>query len=271
MVKPAENFPKLDPWVVNTKVFYEKYAGVSRAIREEYTKTHPVLNLAVSHKVLTRALSFMNVFIQALKERDCRIETGNYGKTYVVCKGEKTEVYLREKNTQSYQRDEKYNWRTRVLTPNGKLCLAIGGYCRKEWCDTDQVKIETKIANIVAGIERETDRILQWQYECDRRRKKEEEEREREIAFRQQQDQELEKFKELFFAAEFHEKAQHIRGYLKAYEGELLRRDALTPEEEEWLEWGRRKADWLDPFADICDELLDGLDKNTLIFNNRGK
>lgn len=54
-----------------------------------------------------------------------------------------------------------------------------------------------------------------------------------------------------------------LRNYISAAE-KFARENQVDKELEEWLAWARKKADWYDPFIESEDELLKGVDRNTL-------
>jgi hypothetical protein len=48
-----------------------------------------------------------------------------------------------------------------------------------------------------------------------------------------------------------------LREFIAAVEDRARHEDALTPEKQQWLEWAKAKADWLDPLVRRSDPILD--------------
>jgi hypothetical protein len=45
--------------------------------------------------------------------------------------------------------------------------------------------------------------------------------------------------------------------FIAAVEDRARRAGELTPEKQQWIEWARAKADWLDPLVRRSDSILD--------------
>jgi hypothetical protein len=143
--------------------------------------------------------------------------------------------------------------------------LQIPAWCdgteaRKSWEDSDGVKIESQLAEIVVELivtgERQYREWLQRQYqwhleekarleEAERRRKEEEERRERELQIQVQK----ERVERLLNEASALRQADEIRAYVEAVRSaNAAASDPLPPEKiEAWATWALAEADRIDP------------------------
>ncbi len=146
-----------------------------------------------------------------------------------------------------------------------RLRLQIPAWCdgaeaRKSWEDSDGVKIESQLAEIVVELimtgERQYREWLQRQYEwhieekarreeAERRRKEEEERRERERHVQAQK----ERVERLLNEASALRQADEIRAYVEAVRAtNAAASDPLPPEKiEAWATWALAEADRIDP------------------------
>jgi hypothetical protein len=106
--------------------------------------------------------------------------------------------------------------------PTGRLTLAVGSWPSRKWNDTERSLIDSRLSGIVAAIVGLAEA---------KRANEEEEERRRRT----------------------YEEARAL------YETQVRARDddELTPEKQQWLEWAKAKADWLDPLVRRSDPILD--------------
>lgn len=70
-------------------------------------------------------------------------------------------------------------------------------------------------------------------------------------------DHEQEQYRSLIREAAAFRRANNLRTYIAAVEQRAVRDGTSTPEDQEWIEWARAKADWLDPLIDVSDPILD--------------
>ncbi|ESU19479.1 hypothetical protein FEDK69T_31510 [Flavobacterium enshiense DK69] len=250
---------KPDILIQNTK-FVDEKRKTDHYYRPEKLDT---VSIYVEEGNYSRALRIMDAFIKLLRYRghSFRRDRNNYGPRIVVNDVE-FHFSIREK-TKRIPSTKLYESSTYV--PTGILILKIGeSYKAQEWSD-GSIKLENQLAKIVAKIELEAQKELEWREECRLSRIKREEQEEIRRQFQKLRDSELQRTKELFSDAIYHNKARIIREYLNEIESSALQHDKLTAELQEWLKWAKAKADWFDPMIKKEDELLNEVDKEELI------
>ncbi|MCX2741449.1 hypothetical protein [Pontibacter anaerobius] len=220
------------------------------------------LDINVSINVLPRALRFMNTFIKALRARGHFVQVQSHT-TYVVIREEKIEVLVREKLNRKMV-PSKYG-SSAEDTPSGILIFKMGnGYSAKEWKD-GKLPVEQRLSLILASLE------LKAKERKEQRIASEKAAEERRIRQRiqyeleQRQEKELIRFKKLLQLAKQWRDAQMLRDYISGVKQQAISSDTLTEEVNHWVDWANEKADWYDPTVKRQDELLDGVDKETLI------
>jgi hypothetical protein len=221
-------------------VFYDKYKKLRYPIR-------------VSDSQKQRALRFMDSLIKLLRYRGHTI-TKEYHQTSVNIDGIEIEIDLREA---SRRVPAKAPYSGTELEPIGELIFKIGRYSReKEWRD-GKTKIEELLARIVAKLEiyaelekiqKEETRISRLKYEEELKQKED---------IRKRRNDEVEKFNKLVALSEQYNKTISIRQYIEAEKQNAISKNNLTPEKQEWINWARAKADWLDPLINKPDDILD--------------
>ena len=165
---------------------------------------------------------------------------------------------IREKNkripgTKAYE--------SSTYIPTGILILKIGeSYKAKEWADGSN-KLEKLLAKIVAKIELEAQKELEWREECRIHRIQEAEKEKVRKEYQAKRDKELINIRDLFKFAEYHNKANIIRDYISRIENQKPNNNQEPSDLKEWIKWANDKADWLDPLVNKSDELLNEKDK----------
>ena len=53
------------------------------------------------------------------------------------------------------------------------------------------------------------------------------------------------------------QRANRLREFIAAVEDRAHRDGELTQEKQQWIEWARAKADWIDPLVRRSDQILD--------------
>lgn len=61
----------------------------------------------------------------------------------------------------------------------------------------------------------------------------------------------------LFRDASRLQRANRLREFIAAVEDRARHGGELTPEKQQWIEWAKAKADWLDPLVRRSDPILD--------------
>jgi hypothetical protein len=116
------------------------------------------------------------------------------------------------------------------------------------------------LSKVVAKIELDALKELEWREECrlsDIRRA--EEDRIRKI-FEARKEKEVVKTRKLFTDAKKFHKATMYRNFIKATEQKAITENNLTEELKDWIKWAYDKADWIDPTSAKQDELLNDND-----------
>jgi hypothetical protein len=232
----------------------------------EWTLHRDTINLDVSGNLVGRGLRFMDTLIKLLQVRGHLVKQKERS-IYTIVEGEEIFIRLREKQTRIENRDKEHRWeKDHKYVPSGLLVFSIDSYPTKEWCDGKQL-IEQKLTNIAAYLE------LRGLEEKERkiRRKKEEEERQERMRIQREQEKlqekELNRFKNLLIEAERWRKVKLLREYIADMKLKVTE-DKADPLSE-WIEWAEKKADWYDPQVRGNDELMDGIDKETLTLKNK--
>ncbi|WP_321369873.1 hypothetical protein [uncultured Draconibacterium sp.] len=215
------------------------------------------LNIKVTKPHLNRAFCLMDSFLKILKNRGHKIEF-RYGDTCAVIYGQYVEIYLREKfeRTKTGKDYPMYDF-----TPCGLFVLAIdkwGG--RREYVDGKQ-NLEEMLPKIIASMEIKAEEERQWKIENEKREKKRKIQEQEYIELERKKEKDLEDFKGLLLSSERWHKAENLRRFIDRMEESFVNRNKVL---EDWLEWARKKADWYDPFVEAKDEMMVGVDRESL-------
>ena len=219
--------------------------------------------MRVSKELEDRAIRIYATVIKAAESKGYEVKIVKEGSqhyqdctTFIVIRGHKIQTYLREATKQGvailkFECDEY----ERHYGSSYDRCAAQ---------DTKYTKLEDKIEHIINVLEEIADnrdeRERQRKLEEERKRQEEErkrleeEERKRLQALK---DAELEKVKELIFKADRLKISKLIREYIEEftlYMQEQGISDEMTMENE--IEWMKKKADFIDPFVNLPDDLL---------------
>ncbi|RYD59132.1 MAG: hypothetical protein EOP56_02570 [Sphingobacteriales bacterium] len=219
------------------------------------------LDTKVHVTTIERALLFWDTFIKALRARGHDVCI-RYSSTYVLVSGSEFKILLREKTTKESYRESNLDW-TRYK-PTGILALQYDTYPHKEWKDGKTQSLEQQLSRIIAYLEIEADhrmaeRIIRLREEDARK------EQERIIAeLEKRKRDELVDFRELLHKADRWHKAQNLRSYIVEVEKRSNSYDLENNSLNKWLQWAREKADWYDPFIERHDELLVGINRDSL-------
>jgi hypothetical protein len=248
-----------DILIQNTKKIFELRKKDRFYRDEKIDKIH----IPVDEKNFDRALLIMDTFIKLLKFRghSFKRDHNNRG-PHINVNDVLFPFGMREKNKR-IPGTKLYDSSTYV--PTGILILKIGeSYKAMEWSD-GATKLEKQLAKIVAKIELEAQKELEWREECRIYHIKREEEEKIRKEHEARKELEFNNTKELFKAAEYHNKAKIIREYIEDVENQATKNNNLKSELKEWLQWSKDKVDWFDPLVNKEDNLLTEKDKEELI------
>lgn len=219
------------------------------------------LGLEVSRSILPRVLRLYDNMI-----KNCKILNYSFvadGKDTKIKSNENdsdcVNIFIREK-CNAIDQISKNGWKTRSLTPNGKLCVKIGHYSPFEFLDSNKATLEEQIPNILAKIDSSIQERKKWRIQSEINRI--ERERQVEIArkLHLRMEDELSRFVDFYNEAHRWKKYMVLKEYYEMIESESKESD----KHEEWLEWAKEKLDWYNPKVNKKDKLLDRVDKDAL-------
>lgn len=151
-----------------------------------------------------------------------------------------------KKHTYGY----KPNIRKYDYVYNGKLKITCGD--RKYIRETDKIKLEDKLRDIIIKLYEQSEETKNERLEREKIARKQREEEERKEKIRNAKKSEAQRIKELINCAEDYKIACEIRNYIEA----VFKKEILTDEIKEWIKWANKKANWFDPTINEEDELL---------------
>ncbi len=240
-----------------------------------------VLNLSSTKDTLDRALSIADALIKALAMQGFELEVDiQRGVTQVkwLETGTRMEFSLTEYVrrsphviTPAEERARKRYWErsrwdssasfphipSHDLTPTGIMTIHVGRWPSKSWKDTPRTKLEQRLSEVTAGILALAQQTHAKELEEARRK----EAHQRAVAhyefLTKRRADESEKFKRLESQATNWERATMLRNYADAAERHATEAGGVSAEHATWLAWARAKADWLDPFVQVSDLILD--------------
>jgi hypothetical protein len=152
-------------------------------------------------------------------------------------------------------REKKLGWLGQVpkhdYVPSGILTFEVhsGLYgVRDQWSDTKRTKLEDRIPEVVAAVERAS--VLQQEAADERERAKQEREaaRQRAELERRRNDYERRLEEDLVDMVERHDRARRIRSFVAAAAGKLTPHDLSVA--ADWFQWAKDYADRTDPLTE---------------------
>lgn len=222
------------------------------------------LHIKVSEGMLDRALHVMAQVIAVLERQNCVVAVSGEGHTVASIHGEQVRFAIEEpvrKVATSKPRvpnpTDRWDYEETVTNePGGKLVLTILAETwgkfeqRKRWSDAKTQRVESLIADFVAGLLRTAVSLRrqkeeQSQQELERKRREEERGQ-----LRQHVQEEEKRVEQLDKWVDDWERADRIRNFIKAYEEQ----SHLWPSEKQaqhkaWIKWASEQADRIDPLV----------------------
>jgi hypothetical protein len=222
-------------------------------------------DVQVSRKKIGRALRIIDTFIKVATLRGHSFYKDRFD-TIIRIYGESIQINLKE-TTEKVLKPTKKNDKHYEDMPNGIFTFnARIGKNMKTWTD-GKVMLENQLANIIARLEIQGEKLQEIRKEAHEKHLIHlEEERLRKLLL-EQKENELTKFNQLVKNAKHWQEAINIRNYLNSFKEKLESHSMLTEENEKFLSWGYKKADWLDPMNEEIDELLTEKYKERIEFN----
>ena len=138
---------------------------------------------------------------------------------------------------------------------NGKLKITCGN--RKYIRETDKVKLEDKLGDIIIKLYEQSEEVKIERLAREERKEK----------IRNAKKNEAQKVKKLLNLAEDYRIACEIRNYINA----ISSQDNLSNEMKDWIKWANKKADWFDPIIDKEDEILGKREHEESLENKNNK
>ncbi|SHK59989.1 hypothetical protein SAMN04488007_3349 [Maribacter aquivivus] len=213
--------------------------------RMKWDRQKNVLPIHTDQKIQKRALSFMNIFLYNMEQRGMKIKF-EYGRCNVELYDQTLEINLRQKYHRVRLTDDN-GWSRLEFVKSNKLEFLTGYHARKGWLDTEKIKIEERIPNILDYIEKD---LTYWR---DVRKQQAEEEKLKEIELLKQQEiKRLQKIEEdkttqLYTDAENWQRAELLRKFMDAKKKNEIRNGTFNKKTEKWLAWVTTKINDLDP------------------------
>ncbi len=246
--------------IVDTKkAFEEKHKDYRYHLIVAYNSK---LSVCVSEENIGRALRIMDTFIKVMEIRGHQLCI-NKNKAYFLVFEQECEFSLREKTTRILK-PSQYSWKEYDYVPTGDLLFAAKiCYPGFELVD-GKLKLEHQLSKIISKLEI---RAEEWRLEKIKWKRQNEIKEEKERIIREREkliENELISFKQLLKMAKRSNEARFIREYLKDFENKAAASNQLNNELITWLNWAKNKADWYDPITSKDDELLGGINKDTL-------
>ena len=226
----------------------------------------PPLYYDISNESLPRVHSLLNVLFYAVEylggsvNMDLTLQIRGETVSYFVYERETQVAHVHTKEElrqlEKYEKEKSHSWaykpriRKYDYVFNGKLRFSVF----KDNCynDSGNVLIENQLGNILIDLYEKSEvvRIDREAKEAAQRKAEEEERKREELARRK--NKEIGKTLALCNEAEDFIIACNIRAYANA----MASKPNLTNDEQEWIEWALKKADWFDPIINSEDELL---------------
>ncbi|PKQ45966.1 hypothetical protein [Confluentibacter flavum] len=219
------------------------------------TTSKGILNITVTPKLVSRSLIFMDTFIKLAKQRGHTISHKEHYGTIITVYGIESTIYLREKSKRIIIKNNGL-WNETELVPIGELVFKRDDYPDKEWYDSKKVKLEAKIPDIIQYFEEQAMQERANDIERELRREQQQRQQKIEEEIKQIRKNEIEKFNRLHEDSSRYRKAEQIRAFINAKRENAIRNNYLDASLENWIEWAKAKADWLDPIISKKDDTL---------------
>ena len=142
------------------------------------------------------------------------------------------------------------------FSPTGLLTISVGKYPQRNWRDSTKRRLESRLGVVVSEILLLADDIRTAEQQRARREQECKEQREAYQQALELWQGERDAVRQLVRDARKWESALQVRRFIDA----LNVSGAPAPgrgDMQAWLDWARKKADWLDPLINVEDEILD--------------
>ena len=244
-----------DPLIIDTKEYYRSFNDeyVEARNRNPYkSKIKDHLHIIASNDSLDRALRIFVTIIKLLQFRGHSLMIEN-NETYAIVNEEKIKILISERRKQ-------VNSTTKETDFCGELRFIISWgwnfYNKQEFKDTSTIKVEDRIVSIIARLEIVSKEIKERREADELARLRRQEEERRKEERKKLEEIEVKKLKSLIHDMNLYHAANAIRNYIDIVEQNSIAGGYQSEENQQLLEWARKKADWLDPTSEYQDDLL---------------
>lgn len=254
--------------------WHPEVAATREALKKNYTdgRGMPIpgitrLDVSVSKALQSRALRIADALIKALEQRGYELMVGAEHPQIVMFGIRLTISIFEPTKRRDYvpteqQRQQKVRtgwgyWPRYEFIPSGVLEIRISDGSGGSVKDSDKHPLEEQLNKAVIHMARYAIRIVNRRAEMDRLGRERDRRRDEALALKALQDAERARFEALSADAVRWQQAETIRAYLAAIEVSAEQQGGLNAEQVEFLDWAKRKADWLDPRVRRPDTVLD--------------
>src|SRR4030043_58576 len=261
LIVPDRMSSRPDILIKSTMDYYDAVRRYYKSHHGTYPDRINVLNIQVQEESRPRAFRLLDTIIKVLMSRNHDVIADHFT-TYAKIGDEKVKFRLRERQRVS---DIKTSYGGRQYESTGEFVFVIdiGPYTRKEVKDGHE-PIEKKVAEIIAVLELEGNRMKEERIASEIQRKQWEEQQRIEQELRERQDKEAKAFKKLFLQAIRLHQANLLRNYIQTVEANAIKKGNKTEEFTKWQAWAEKKVSWYDPLINDPDPLLTDHQKTTL-------
>lgn len=239
--------------------------AIEDRLKDEWVRRSPTIEVhgnaprvAISKTLIPRTLNILDALIKNFRVVGYRVSVEKEG-LFIYSGDEKMEIYIKEREAATTSLNDR-GWKNRTLSPTGKLSIKVRYYWQIfEFTDDKTKQIESKMLVILTKIEREflkrKEQLRIWNIE-----------REKLEAIRRiEEDKQKRKAEELQKFVTYYNEAHRWKKYivLKEYY-DYLKINNLKKEAD--LAWIQKKLDWYNPILDASDELLEEVNKDSLVF-----
>ena len=233
---------------INNYVEKGYFANVSKTQKDRCIKILSAIYFAIEEL----GGQVNNNFLLYVRDENITIEIEELQDTVIheLTKEEAKKILEYEESQKRHTYGYKPNIRKYDYVYNGKLKITCGD--RKYIRETDKIKLEDKLGDIIIKLYEQSEEIKNERLEREKIARKRREEEERKEKIRNAKNSEVQKIKELINCAEDYKIACEVRNYIDA----VSKKEILTDEIKEWIKWANKKANWFDPTIDEEDELL---------------
>ena len=222
------------------------------------------LSISVTQGLVNRTLCLMDCFIKAMRHRGYDFKISDQ-QSYIVFGEIKVEMNIRETRTKIVSND-KWSWTQ--YKPTERLSIQFGKWTETISCIDGKVLLEEQLSKIIAKLELLKERLNLKEEENRRWRIAYEEKRRIEVEAENRKKMEAGLFRQILQDSNLWKQAQLLREYIDHIEKMVMKEANLEGEIAKWIDWARKKADWLDPLTAAHDEILKEVEPKSLLSGN---